>query len=266
MTHPSHPTRLHRHPLSGHAHRAQLMLSLLNVPTELVDVNLAAAEHKSPAFLARNAFGQLPVLEIDGTVLADSNAILVYLASTRDPQRQWWPEDARTQAEVQRWLSVSAGQLAHGPAAARLVNVFKRPPNPAAVATAEGQRANAEAATLWRGVGAILVEVVDDPDPILVGNQTTYTVRITNQGSADLVNINTSAVFPAQIAPVATQHGVVQGPNVKFQTVPRLAPKAVVEFKLTAKGVSVGDARVKFSFTEDSLTSPVIEEESTRVF
>ncbi len=137
MTHPSHPTRLHRHPLSGHAHRAQLMLSLLNVPTELVEVNLAAAEHKSPAFLARNAFGQLPVLEIDGTVLADSNAILVYLASTRDPQRQWWPEDARTQAEVQRWLSVAAGPLAHGPATARLVHVFKRPANPAAVTMAE---------------------------------------------------------------------------------------------------------------------------------
>ena len=129
--------KLYNLALSGHAHRAQLMLSLLHVPVELVDVNLASAEHKSPAFLARNAFGQLPVLEIDGTVLADSNAILVYLAATRDPQRQWWPEDARTQAEVQRWLSVAAGPLASGPAAARLVHVFKRPPNPAAIATAE---------------------------------------------------------------------------------------------------------------------------------
>ena len=131
-------TRLYRHALSGHAHRAQLMLSLLQVPVELVDVDLAAGEHKSPAFLARNAFGQLPVLEIDGTVLADSNAILVYLAATRDPQRQWWPEDARTQAEVQRWLSVAAGPLAHGPAAARVAHVFKRPPNPQAHAIATG--------------------------------------------------------------------------------------------------------------------------------
>ena len=137
MSHPTPATRLYRHPLSGHAHRAQLMLSLLHVPVELVDVNLAAGEHKTHAFLARNAFGQLPVLEIDGTVLADSNAILLYLAATSDPQRQWWPEDARTQAEVQRWLSVAAGPLASGPAAARVAHVFKRPANPAAVTAAE---------------------------------------------------------------------------------------------------------------------------------
>ncbi|KAF0170394.1 MAG: hypothetical protein FD161_4641 [Limisphaerales bacterium] len=138
--------------------------------------------------------------------------------------------------------------------------------NVAAVTSAEGQRANAEAGTLWRGVGAILVEVVDDPDPILVGNLTTYTVRITNQGSADLVNINTIAVFPANIAPVATQQGTVTGQNVKFQTVPRLPSKGVVEFKLTARGVSAGDTRVKFTFTEEGLSSPIVEEESTRVF
>jgi uncharacterized repeat protein (TIGR01451 family) len=138
--------------------------------------------------------------------------------------------------------------------------------NTAVVTSAEGQGARAEACTLWRGVGAILVEVVDDPDPILIGNQTTYTVRITNQGSADLVNINTSAAFPESIAPVATQQGTINGQNVKFQTIPRLAPKGVAEFRLTARGVSVGDTRVKFTFTEDSLSSPVVEEESTRVF
>ena len=134
------------------------------------------------------------------------------------------------------------------------------------VASSGGLTAQAQAATLWRGVGAILVEVVDDPDPILVGALTTYSIRITNQGSADLVNINAAAIFPENIAPVATQHGTVTGQNVKFQTVPRLAAKGVIEFRLTAKGVSAGDARVKFTFTEESLSSPIIEEESTRVF
>lgn len=138
--------------------------------------------------------------------------------------------------------------------------------NLASVTSTEGQSARAEACTLWRGVGAILVEVVDDPDPILVGSTTTYTIRITNQGSADLVNINTTAAFPAQIAPVATAQGTVTGQNVKFQTVPRLGSKQSIEFRLTARGVSVGDTRVKFTFTEDTLTAPIVEEESTRVF
>lgn len=134
------------------------------------------------------------------------------------------------------------------------------------VASSGNLSAQAQAATLWRGVGAILVEVVDDPDPILVGGVTTYSIRITNQGSADLVNVNAAAVFPENIAPVATQQGTVTGQSVKFQTVPRLASKGVIEFRLTAKGVSAGDARVKFTFTEESLSSPIIEEESTRVF
>ena len=55
--------RLYRHALSGHSHRAQLLLSLLGLDAELVDVDLAAGEHKQAAFLARNRFGQLPVLK-----------------------------------------------------------------------------------------------------------------------------------------------------------------------------------------------------------
>ena len=113
---------------------------------------------------------------------------------------------------------------------------------------------------------SMLVEAVDDPDPILVGNTTTYTVRITNQGSGDLTNIKTSGAFPKELAPVSAQGGTVNGQIVTFSTVPRLASKQSIEFKVTARGVSEGDARVKFTFTEDSLTSPVIEEESTRVF
>ncbi|WP_298830630.1 glutathione S-transferase family protein [uncultured Piscinibacter sp.] len=124
------PIRLYRHALSGHAHRVQLMLSLLNLPCELVDVDLAAGEHKTPAFLARNPFGQVPVIEDGDFVLADSNAILVYLALSYDAQRRWLPADARAQAAVQRWLSVAAGPLASGPAAARVAVLFRRPHNP----------------------------------------------------------------------------------------------------------------------------------------
>ncbi len=73
--------KLYRHPLSGHAHRVELMLSLLGLPTELIFVDLMKGEHKTPEFLAINSFGQVPVIDDNGTVLADSNAILVYLAA-----------------------------------------------------------------------------------------------------------------------------------------------------------------------------------------
>jgi glutathione S-transferase len=125
---PAHPIKLHRFFLSGHSHRVELFLSLLGLPFERVDVNLAAGEHKQPAFLALNPFGQVPVIQDGELTLADSNAILVYLASKYD-DGQWLPRDPAAAAAVQRWLSVAAGPLAFGPATARLATVFKAPVN-----------------------------------------------------------------------------------------------------------------------------------------
>ncbi|HBK50970.1 MAG TPA: glutathione S-transferase [Pseudomonas sp.] len=119
----SNPIKLYNFPKSGHAHRIELMLSLLNLPTELVFVDLAKGAHKQPDFLALNPFGQVPVIDDNGTVIADSNAILVYLAKKYD-NGAWLPEEPAAAARVQRWLSVAAGPLAFGPAAARLVTVF----------------------------------------------------------------------------------------------------------------------------------------------
>ncbi|ACB26652.1 glutathione S-transferase family protein [Methylobacterium radiotolerans] len=121
--------KLYHHPLSGHAHRARLFLSLLGVPHEAIEVDLKAGAHKRPEFLALNPFGQVPVLDDDGTVVSDSNAILVYVARKLG-RTDWLPEDAEGEAAVQRWLSVAAGELAYGPAAARLVTVFGAKFNP----------------------------------------------------------------------------------------------------------------------------------------
>jgi glutathione S-transferase len=118
--------KLYYHPLSGHAHRARLFLSLLGIDAELIEVDLAARAHKAPDFLKLNPFGQVPVLDDGGAIIADSNAILVYLAK-KHAAKTWLPEDPAGAAAVQRWLSVAAGEIAYGPAAARLVTVFGAP-------------------------------------------------------------------------------------------------------------------------------------------
>lgn len=122
------PIKLYHFPLSGHAHRVQLMLSLLGLPVEVIFVDLAKGAHKQPDFLAINLFGQVPVIDDDGVVLADSNAILVYLAKKYGEGR-WLPTDPVGAAQVERWLSAAAGPIHAGPATARLITVFGAPYN-----------------------------------------------------------------------------------------------------------------------------------------
>ncbi|MCG8378570.1 MAG: glutathione S-transferase [Proteobacteria bacterium] len=114
--------KLYRHALSGHSHRVELFLSLLKLEYTLIDVDLMNGEHKSDSFLKLNPFGQVPVIDDNGTIIYDSNAILVYLAEKYGPV--WYSSDSYNAAKIQQWLSVAAGPIASGPATARLITVF----------------------------------------------------------------------------------------------------------------------------------------------
>ncbi|MDB6144453.1 MAG: glutathione S-transferase [Pseudomonas sp.] len=120
------PIKLYRHYLSGHCHRVQLLLSMLGLAHEMVEVDLGSGEHKQGPFIKLNTFSQVPVLDDNGLVIADSNAILVYLAKRYGGQ-QWLPEDPENGALVQRWLSAAAGPVAYGLCRARLITVFGAP-------------------------------------------------------------------------------------------------------------------------------------------
>ncbi len=143
----SNAVRIHRHPLSGHSHRVELFASLGGINHELIDVDLLAGEHKKEPFLSLNPVGQVPVIEDGNTVIADSNAILVYLARKYAPD--WLPTDPVHEAEVQGFLSLAAGDVANGPAAARLITVFG--------AQLDAERAKAVAKTAFSRLEAHLV-------------------------------------------------------------------------------------------------------------
>jgi len=124
---PKNPIILHGFKKSGHSHRAELMLRLLDLPFEFREVDLARGEQTTEVFAKLNAFGQIPVIDDGGVIVADSSAILVYLAKKFDPAGVWLPEGAEGGAQIQRWLSVAQGPLVNGPARARLFNVFNAP-------------------------------------------------------------------------------------------------------------------------------------------
>ncbi|MDH4273897.1 MAG: glutathione S-transferase [Gammaproteobacteria bacterium] len=107
---------------SGNCYKIRLLLSMLGLSYQREPIDMLAQQQKSPEFLRLHPKGELPVLEDAGTVIRDSNAIMVYLASRYAPD--WYPHDPKTQADVQYWLSTAANEVHHGLAAARAHKVF----------------------------------------------------------------------------------------------------------------------------------------------
>jgi glutathione S-transferase len=118
------PIKLYRNPKSGHCHRVELLLAFLGLPYETIDLDMANGAHKAPEYLKISPFGKVPAIDDGGYTLSDSNAILVYLVQTYAKGSHWLPEDPKTAAEVQRWLTIAADNIFSGPCSARLVTLF----------------------------------------------------------------------------------------------------------------------------------------------
>lgn len=115
--------KLYGHELSGNSYKPKLLLSLLGIEHEWIKVDVTKGEQKSPEFLELNPFGQIPVLVDRDLVLADAQAILVYLARSYGDE-SWLPLDAVSLGKITRWLSTTAGEIRQGPESARLYYLF----------------------------------------------------------------------------------------------------------------------------------------------
>lgn len=111
--------KLYDNPVSGNCYKVRLMLSLLGKEYESIHVDSLGGETRKPHFLAVSARGLIPVLEDQGERIADSMAILVYLARRYGPQ--WLPDGPLAMARVMEWLAVAADELQHGAAQARRI-------------------------------------------------------------------------------------------------------------------------------------------------
>jgi glutathione S-transferase len=102
--------RLHDNLTSGNGYKVRLLLGQLGVPFERIEYDVDKRETRTPEFLARNPNGRIPVLELeDGTFLAESDAILWYLAEGTP----FLPADRRQRAEVLQWMFFE--QYSHEP-------------------------------------------------------------------------------------------------------------------------------------------------------
>jgi glutathione S-transferase len=107
--------RVHSTLGSINGYKVRLLLAFLEVPYELVELDMYSGEHKRQPFLTLNPFGQMPALTDGGFTIADSHACLVYVARKHDLEGRWLPSDAEGEARVAEWLSKSANEVHQGP-------------------------------------------------------------------------------------------------------------------------------------------------------
>jgi uncharacterized repeat protein (TIGR01451 family) len=119
------------------------------------------------------------------------------------------------------------------------------------------------------GLAAIMFEVRDLEDPIEVGRETGYEIRVVNQGTKAATNVQVAVKLPAGMQLVSaegeTQHAEQQG-AVIFEPLAQLAAKADTVYRVRVQGTAAGDQRVTVEVNTDDLAQPIRREESTLVF
>jgi uncharacterized repeat protein (TIGR01451 family) len=136
--------------------------------------------------------------------------------------------------------------------------------------SAEGLRDSSQACTIWKGVTGVLLETIDDPDPIQVGETSRFTIRVTNQGSTiDIKDLNIVATLPPEVDVLpgtVSDGGTISGKEIAWPAIGSVAPKASVTRTYIVKGVKAGDARTKVSITTSMRKDPIEKVESTTVY
>jgi hypothetical protein len=136
---------------------------------------------------------------------------------------------------------------------------------------ARGLKSEAEARTVVEGLPSLFLEIGHIDDPLEVGAETAYEIRLANTGTKAESNIEVVCTIPEQLefrgakcsATLRYRH---EGRDLIFEPLPRLAPKADVIYRVQVRGVAPGDIRFRTRIKADGLKEPVLREENTRVY
>ncbi len=128
----------------------------------------------------------------------------------------------------------------------------------------------ASAATAVEGIPAVLLEVIDENDPVEVGNETTYVIIATNQGSAVGTNIQIVATLEAEhefVSAGGATRASAKGKTITFAPLPALAPQAKATWRVKVKAVKPASVRFGIKMTLDQVGDrPVTETEATNFY
>jgi uncharacterized repeat protein (TIGR01451 family) len=119
------------------------------------------------------------------------------------------------------------------------------------------------------GIPALQISVQDSNDPVAIGQETTYTVRVKNAGTLPATKVKVTALVPEFMKPIRATGPLVQGvidkKNITFAAIESLAPGAESTFVIVVEGLLAGDGRFRAEASSPLLAQPVRAEEPTRV-
>lgn len=190
---------------SGNCYKIQLVCALLNIDYQWIAIDIMKGEASSPAMLAKNPNGKIPLIEMDdGFVLTESNAIINYLAANTD----CYPNNRETTAKIQQWQFFE--QYSHEPyiAVARFIKLYQGMPE-SRIAEFEAKQA----------VGIKALQLMEDhlkSNSFLVGDSMTtadialyaYT-HVAHQGGFDLNNFPAIRSWINRIQSLPTYQGMI---------------------------------------------------------
>ena len=154
---------LYDHPASSNCMKVRMLIRHLDLPVELVTLDLFRGETRTDEHRARNPDGRLPTLQLDdGATIAESGAILLYLAEGT----QYLPGDPVARARVHQWMFFEQNRLEPELAVARIWKLSGRDATLGAVFTNRVERGRDSLATVELGLA--------DGRPFLAGYE--YTV------------------------------------------------------------------------------------------
>jgi hypothetical protein len=129
--------------------------------------------------------------------------------------------------------------------------------------------AKTETAIKAEGVAAVRFEVLDLDDPVEVGKEAVYEVRVMNQGTGACTNVQLVAAiaegteYKGSSGPTQVK---AQGQHLVFEAIPTLAAKGEAVYRVKIRGTTAGDLRFRVQLTCDQVRTPVVKEESTRFY
>lgn len=132
--------KIYGHPMSTCTRKVLMTLAETNTPYEFVMVDLMKGDHKQPAHLARQPFGQVPTLEDDGFELYESRPMCRYI--NEKANGSLIPRDLKDRARMEQWISVESANFTSPVMKFVFQHIFKREQPPEALKAAGEQITN----------------------------------------------------------------------------------------------------------------------------